>query len=390
MLHRFLPRPVRRVMTAVTFCSMLGIAAPAIPGVGGAVEAFADSVKSATGWGNDVGNSTSITPRYRKNLRSAVRDLGVRDERRTGYDRDLFPHWIDADADGCSTRYEVLIAEARRKPTVSAGCWLHGGTWSSYYDRGTTTNPSDYDVDHLVPLAEAWDSGAYEWNTDTRTRYANDLRDPRSLVAVTAASNRTKSDRDVTEWLPAYDQCRYIADWVAVKLRWSLTVDASEKTTLTRMAASCPRTKIKVRKAVVSADTTPSTAPTSGPVPTPTTGGPVRISAIAFDPAGPDTGDNLNEEWVEIVNTGHVTLDLGGWSVIDIGGTSYPLSSLPLGPGARVRVHSGTGTDNIGHRYAGWGYRWNNTGDTAWLADKAGALVSTCTYTAAAASPRTC
>src|SRR5438105_2125239 len=93
-------------------------------------------------------------------LRTMVANLPVATEVRTGYSRDLFNLWIDADGDGCNTRYEVLIAEAVTAPTVGSGCSLTGGRWYSYYDGAYWTATSDLDIDHMVPLAEAWDSGA--------------------------------------------------------------------------------------------------------------------------------------------------------------------------------------------------------------------------------------
>ena len=89
-------------------------------------------------------------------LRSAVAGLAVAEENRLGYDRDLFPHWIDEDRDGCHTRKEVLIVEATTPPAVGSRCSLVGGEWYSYYDDATWTEQTDLDIDHMVPLAEAW------------------------------------------------------------------------------------------------------------------------------------------------------------------------------------------------------------------------------------------
>lgn len=185
-------------------------------------------------------------------LRSAVSGLPVAAENRTGYNRSLFPLWIDADHDGCNTRNEVLISEATTTPTVGSGCALSGGRWLSYYDGATWTNPSDVDIDHLVPLAEAWDSGASKWTTAQRQSYANDLGDARTLVAVTDNVNQAKGDQDPTTWLPPLSsvRCRYVNEWVAVKLRWRLTVDAAEKSTLTSLAAGCPNVTITVTRAI--------------------------------------------------------------------------------------------------------------------------------------------
>jgi hypothetical protein len=186
---------------------------------------------------------------YSAPLMTAISDLVVASEVRTGYSRDLFPHWIDADGDGCSTRNEVLIAEADDPVTVGSGCSLSGGRWFSYYDRLSWTNTSDVDIDHMVPLAEAWDSGARTWTTATRQAYANDLGDSRSLVGVTDDVNQAKGDQDPATWLPQYDRCRYLREFVAVKLRWRLSVDAAEKQAMFSLASSCTNTTITVTRA---------------------------------------------------------------------------------------------------------------------------------------------
>ena len=188
---------------------------------------------------------------YSAPLRTAVASLPVATEVRTGYNRDLFPHWIDADGDGCNTRYEVLIAEATTRPSVGSGCTLSGGRWYSYYDNTSWTLPSDLDIDHMVALAEAWDSGARGWTTSRRQSYANDLGDGRSLAAVTDNVNQAKGDKDPAEWMPSYGpaRCRYITEWVAVKIRWRLTVDSAEKSSLTSIANGCTNSTLTVVRA---------------------------------------------------------------------------------------------------------------------------------------------
>ncbi len=183
---------------------------------------------------------------YSEPLSQAVADLPVAAEVRTGYLRAKFKHWVDADSDGCSTRSEVLIAEADDPVTVGSGCALSGGRWWSYYDAVSRTPSSVLDVDHMVPLAEAWDSGARRWSAATRERYANDLGDRRSLVAVSASVNRSKGDRDVAEWLPDNARCRYLREFVAVKHRWRLSVDQAEKDAMTSLAATCDDVTVTV------------------------------------------------------------------------------------------------------------------------------------------------
>jgi len=91
-------------------------------------------------------------------LTEAVAQLRVAEESRDGYTRSAFKHWVDEDGDGCNTRNEVLLAEALTAPEQGERCRLTGGQWTSYYDEETVTNPSKLDIDHVVPLAGAWDS----------------------------------------------------------------------------------------------------------------------------------------------------------------------------------------------------------------------------------------
>lgn len=188
----------------------------------------------------------SYAASYSAPLSTAIGDLDGATEVRTGYDRDAFRHWVDADGDGCDTREEVLIAEADDPVTVGSGCSLSGGRWYSYYDGVSQTRASALDIDHMVPLAEAWDSGARSWSAATRRSYANDLGDSRALVAVTASQNRSKGDQDIAEWLPPRDRCRYLREWVAVKHRWRLSVDAAERSAMRSLAGDCGNPTITV------------------------------------------------------------------------------------------------------------------------------------------------
>ena len=164
---------------------------------------------------------------------AALQMLSIQPERREGYFRHAFRHWIDADRDGCDTRQEVLIEEAETGSITlhpSRRCRVTAGEWRSHYDDVRVTNPSDLDVDHLVPLAEAWDSGAWVWDDARREAFANDLDHPSSLIAVTASTNRSKGARDPAEWMPPNGNyaCTYLAAWITVKARWGLSVDQTE------------------------------------------------------------------------------------------------------------------------------------------------------------------
>jgi hypothetical protein len=191
-------------------------------------------------------------------------------ERIGGYDRKLFMHWIDADKNGCDTRKEVLIAEAIVKPKKGPKCVLTGGRWISSYDGKSFTKDSGLDVDHVVPLAEAWRSGAWAWTAKQRQDFANDLSDSRVLIAVTASANRSKGDQDPKTWLPSKGKCTYIESWVAVKVRYSLTFDTGELSVIQSYFSSCPITNVSTE--VLSGYETAGNqlAPTPTPTPTPT------------------------------------------------------------------------------------------------------------------------
>ena len=174
-------------------------------------------------------------------LASLLAQLVIEEEFPSGYDRDLFRHWIDADRDGCDARREVLILEAVIAPKVGDGCSLTGGSWYSAFDGVTTEDPSLFDIDHLVPLKEAWDSGAHAWDPDRRRAFANDLDLPQALIAVSRSSNRSKGADDPADWLPPLVgyHCQYIEDWMVVKIKWELSVDAREFNALRSVAAGC-------------------------------------------------------------------------------------------------------------------------------------------------------
>jgi hypothetical protein len=184
-----------------------------------------------------------------KDISTAINALKVADEVRTGYVRTKFKHWVGT-GNGCDARKSVIISEAIVKPVVEKGCVIKGGEWLSIYDNVKVTEAGKLDVDHMVPLAEAWDSGASAWDDSKRELYANDQTDPRHLIAVTGSSNRSKSDQDPADWIPTNKAylCTYIENWVSIKVRWNLTIDAKEKAALINDIKGCKLTKITVVK----------------------------------------------------------------------------------------------------------------------------------------------
>ena len=184
-------------------------------------------------------------------VQKAIDSLKVADEVRVGYVRTKFKHWITISRSGqigCDSRKSVIIDEAIIKPTIGKDCALSGGKWLSIYDNTIVTDAGKLDVDHMVPLAEAWDSGASLWTDLQRQQYANDMVDARHLIAVTGSSNRSKSDQDPADWVPTNKAyvCEYIANWVEIKVRWSLNIDSKEKSALISNLKGCKSTKILV------------------------------------------------------------------------------------------------------------------------------------------------
>ncbi|WP_432137678.1 MULTISPECIES: HNH endonuclease family protein [unclassified Streptomyces] len=183
-------------------------------------------------------SATLPTPVSATTARGYLASLTVAAENRTGYSRDLFPHWITVSG-SCNTRETILKRDGRNVVTSST-CAATSGSWYSPYDGATWYAASDVDIDHLVPLAEAWDSGASAWTTSRRQSFANDLTRPQ-LIAVTDNVNQSKGDKDPAEWMPsrtAY-RCTYVRAWVQVKYYYGLSVDPAEKSALTGYLNNC-------------------------------------------------------------------------------------------------------------------------------------------------------
>ena len=156
----------------------------------------------------------------------------------TGYSRDLFPHWITISG-SCNTRETVLKRDGSNVVTDSS-CYATSGSWYSPYDGATWYNPSDVDIDHIVPLAEAWRSGASSWTTSRRQSFANDLSNPQ-LIAVTDDVNQAKGDKDPSAWKPSRTSywCTYAKMWVHTKYNYGLSVQSAEKSALSSMLNYC-------------------------------------------------------------------------------------------------------------------------------------------------------
>ncbi|OTB09891.1 hypothetical protein K445DRAFT_71410 [Daldinia sp. EC12] len=155
-----------------------------------------------------------------------------------GYKRDLFPTW-DTITGTCNTREYVLKRDGTGVQ-VGSNCYPTSGTWTSPYDGGKWTSPSDVDIDHMVPLKNAWISGANKWTTSKREQFANDIDRPQ-LWAVTDNVNSSKGDKSPDTWKPPLKSfyCTYASAYVAVKSHWELSITSAEKSALSDMLSTC-------------------------------------------------------------------------------------------------------------------------------------------------------
>jgi hypothetical protein len=181
----------------------------------------------------------------------------------TGYDRDQFgPAWADVDHNGCDTRNDVLARDLTGetfKPRTH-DCVVLTGTLADPYTGRTIPfqrgDGSSVDIDHVVALSDAWQTGAFSWDQARRAALAND---PLNLLAVDYSANRQKGDADAATWLPANRgyRCAYVARQVAVKAAYGLWVTSAEHDAIARVLDTCP----------------------AEPVPTPTAPAPVDVPA---------------------------------------------------------------------------------------------------------------
>jgi hypothetical protein len=208
-------------MSGKAFVASLVLAAGAVVGLGGSAEAIPPGIPSASTAQQEL-SALTVAP----------------DGSMDGYDRDKFPHWHAVEGN-CNTR-EMVLKRDGEDVEVGNDCAATSGSWYSPYDGETWTQTSDVDIDHMVPLADAWRSGAASWTTDPREAFANDLDSPQ-LWAVTDNVNQSKGDKSPDEWKPPSQSewCRYSRAYIHVKYLYDLTVNSAEEGALADMLATC-------------------------------------------------------------------------------------------------------------------------------------------------------
>jgi hypothetical protein len=212
--------------------------------------------ETAPATGDSPSLSTDATRATRPQLSSAEAGLAIGSlatlavkgrAPKTGYDRALFGQaWADVDRNGCDTRNDVLRRDLRPYLLKSGthGCLVLSGTLQDPYlgrtvafVRGQSTS-SKVQIDHVVPLSDAWQKGAQQWTTPRRTAFANDVL---NLLAVDGLTNQRKSDSDAATWLPPNKsyRCTYAARQIAVKVKYGLWVTSAEQDALARILEGC-------------------------------------------------------------------------------------------------------------------------------------------------------
>jgi hypothetical protein len=221
--------------------ALIAVALVAIGAAGGLddlLEMVPDSAEPGRGQGDGTGSGATSGDVDADKAREQLDELEVGEwASMRGYSRDRFSHWITVD--GCNVRQTVLARDGE-DVEVDDDCRVVSGSWHSAFDGVTFDDPSDIDIDHIIPLANSWRTGAAEWDDDRRTEFANDLETPQ-LIAVSATSNRSKGDQDPSEWKPPERGywCQYAHDWIVVKHRWELWVTQAEKDALSDMLDTC-------------------------------------------------------------------------------------------------------------------------------------------------------
>ena len=167
---------------------------------------------------------------------------------KTGYDRSSFSHWRDPDRNGCDARNDILRRDLTNLviKTDSNGCKVLGGVLADPYSGKNIDfvfGASLVDIDHVVALSNAWQTGAFQFTSEIRLQFAND---PLNLLAVSASLNRQKGDGDAATWLPPTKsyRCQYVARQIAVKKKYGLWITKPEKVAMSTLLAKCPKEEI--------------------------------------------------------------------------------------------------------------------------------------------------
>lgn len=165
------------------------------------------------------------------------------------YDRlSLFGTWIkDPRSGSClNTRAKVLARDSKTQVGFADTnpCRVATGTWNDPYSGNTYTNSDDVQIDHVVALKNAYDSGAYNWSNKFRCLYTNFTSYKNHLLSVSGIENNRKSDKGPDRWMPSNTKfaCQHLQNWLAVKFLWKMNMSDTESRSITQFVSRyrCP------------------------------------------------------------------------------------------------------------------------------------------------------
>ena len=198
---------------------------------------------------NSAESSTANTPANKSQYETALTSLNALPVKgrapKTGYSREKFPHWRDPDRNGCDARNDILKRDLTMVifKTGTDNCKVVAGKLLDPFSNkeinfDLSQSRSNIDIDHVVALSNAWQTGAFNLTVLQRTNFAND---PLNLIAVDFRLNRQKGDGDAATWLPPNKsyRCTYVTRQVSVKAKYKLWVTPPEKAAIVRLLESC-------------------------------------------------------------------------------------------------------------------------------------------------------
>lgn len=243
----------RAIMTCVILLGFAGwifIKDPTVTQSQNQTTETSNAIQSSQSNSNTTQPKTSSAPSNEELASSALSKLPVKGRAaKTGYARSQFGDGWAKNSSGCDTRNIILRRDLTDVKLSSDNCKVMSGIFDDPYTgkqilfvRGATTS-SLVQIDHVVALSDAWQTGAQQLTAQQREILAND---PLELIAVDGSANQQKSDGNAATWLPPNKafRCQYIARQIAVKIKYSLWVTSAEQSAMSKVLSACPDQKL--------------------------------------------------------------------------------------------------------------------------------------------------